>query len=107
MIMAKPRKTSDRGRKTQGSKRKEHADGSTMRPETPFLEGREPLPEELTGRASGTDENLVGLFDNESAEHMTDGFQGGSQDIPEREARRMDADGITPTKSNEPEGTRD
>ncbi len=57
-----------------------HADGSTRRPETPELEGRVPLPEELTGRASGTDDDLVALFDNASGDHLTDGFRGGSDD---------------------------
>ncbi len=59
-----------------------HAPGTTNRPETPALEGREPLPAELTGRASGTDDDLVALFDNSSGEHLTDGFRGGSQDVP-------------------------
>jgi hypothetical protein len=58
----------------------EHADGGTTRPETPELEGREPLPEEVTGKASGTDEDLTSLFDDEDGEHMTDGFRGGSED---------------------------
>jgi ribosome-associated translation inhibitor RaiA len=57
-----------------------HADGSTRRPESPTLEGRVPLPEEITGRASGTDESLVELFDNESDAHLADGFRGGSDD---------------------------
>lgn len=59
-----------------------HADGTTARPETPALEGREPLPAELTGRASGTDDDLVSLFGDGSDEHLTDGFRGGSQDVP-------------------------
>ena len=58
----------------------EHADGGTNRPETPGLEGREPLPEEVTGKASGTDEDLASLFDDDKGEHMTDGFRGGSED---------------------------
>jgi hypothetical protein len=57
-----------------------HADGGTRRPETPALEGRTPLPEELTGRASGTDDDLVALFDNASGDHLADGFRGGSED---------------------------
>jgi hypothetical protein len=59
-----------------------HADGGTHRPEDPALEGRVPLPEELTGRASGTDEDLVALFDNRSDTHLADGFRGGSDDEP-------------------------
>jgi hypothetical protein len=57
-----------------------HADGSTRRAETPELEGRTPLPEELTGRASGTDEDLVALMGNTSGDHLADGFRGGSED---------------------------
>ena len=57
-----------------------HADGGTRRKETPELEGRTPLPEELTGRASGTDDDLVALFDNASRDHLADGFRGGSDD---------------------------
>lgn len=57
-----------------------HSDGGTNRPETPELEGRVPLPEELTGKASGTDEDLVSLFGDKEAEHLEDGFRGGSED---------------------------
>jgi hypothetical protein len=57
-----------------------HTLAETDRPDTPALEGGPPLPEELTGRASGTGEDLTALFDNESKEHMTDGFRGGSDD---------------------------
>ncbi len=57
-----------------------HADGDTSRPETPDLEGRTPLPEELTGRASGTDDDLVSLFDDDDGGHIADGFRGGSDD---------------------------
>lgn len=57
-----------------------HADGSTRHPEYPSLEGRTPLPEEITGRASATNEDLVELFVNESDAHLEDGFRGGSED---------------------------
>lgn len=57
-----------------------HRDGGTNRPETPELEGRLPLPEELTGKASGTDDDLTSLFADDDREHMTDGFRGGSED---------------------------
>jgi hypothetical protein len=57
-----------------------HADGTTRRPATPALEGRTPLPEELTGRASGTSEDLVALMGNASADHLADGFRGGTDD---------------------------
>ena len=60
----------------------EHADGGTNRPETPELEGRMPLPEEVTGRASGTDDDLVVLFDEKNSEQLADGFRGGSEDEP-------------------------
>lgn len=39
-----------------------------------------PLPDELTGRAGKTADDLETLFDNESEEHLTDGFKGGSGD---------------------------
>ena len=63
--------------------RESHADGDTARPETPELEGQTPLPEELTGKASGTDDDLVSLFDDPETEHLTDGFRGGSDDEDE------------------------
>lgn len=50
----------------------------TARPSTPELEGVEPAPEELTGRASKTTEDLTTLFANDSADHIEDGFKGGS-----------------------------
>ncbi len=48
----------------------------------PELEGA-PMSEELTGRASKTDEDLKSLFANESEDHIEDGFKGGSGDEPE------------------------
>ena len=60
-----------------------HSDGGTNRPETPELEGRMPLPEELTGKASGTDDDLVSLFSDDEGEHFSDGFRGGSEDESE------------------------
>ncbi len=57
-----------------------HEASTTDRPETPELEGIVLLPEELTGRASRTDESLTSLFDNRSAGHLKDGFHGGSGD---------------------------
>lgn len=39
-----------------------------------------PVTEELTGRASKTEDDLEALFENESEEHLTDGFRGGSGD---------------------------
>ena len=70
--MKKPRKASPAS----------HANGGTTRPETPELEGRVPLPEEITGKASGTDEGLVSLFGEQAGEHLADGFRGGSEDEP-------------------------
>ncbi|MES2306770.1 MAG: hypothetical protein V4558_14805 [Gemmatimonadota bacterium] len=71
---------------------KDHRDApaTTRREETPALEGREPLPEELTGRASGTDEDLATLFENESANHLRDGFRGGSDDDSETDVIKVD-----------------
>ncbi len=69
-------------RVAQSTKRTEHSSGGTNRPETPELEGRTPLPEEVTGRASGTDDDLVVLFDEKNSEQLADGFRGGSEDEP-------------------------
>lgn len=66
--------------KTRKHKSNTHSDGDTTRPETPELEGRMPLPEELTGKASATDEDLVALFEDNESEHLADGFRGGSDD---------------------------
>ncbi|MDZ4864341.1 MAG: hypothetical protein SGJ01_12950 [Gemmatimonadota bacterium] len=60
-----------------------HPAAETDRPDIPALEGGEPLPEELTGRASGTSEDLTALFDNTSAKHLSDGFHGRSADDPD------------------------
>ncbi len=54
----------------------------TKRPDAPALEGGIPLPEELTGRASSTNEEVTTLFARDTAEHFTDGFRGGSGDDP-------------------------
>jgi len=69
-------------KKRLDAKPSRHADGATSRAETPELEGRIPLPEEITGRASGTGEDLIALFDDQSAAHVADGFRGGSGDVP-------------------------
>ncbi len=53
---------------------------ATSRPASPTLQGDDPVPEELTGRASRTDEDLTALFGNSSAQHLADGFRGGSED---------------------------
>jgi hypothetical protein len=70
--MKKPRKASPAS----------HANGGTTRRETPELEGRVPLPEEITGKASATDEELTSLFGEQGGDHMADGFRGGSEDDP-------------------------
>jgi hypothetical protein len=66
--------------KSRNNKPQSHSDGETTRPETPELEGRMPLPEEVTGKASATDEDLVTLFDDAGGGHIADGFRGGSED---------------------------
>ncbi|MEO5798090.1 MAG: hypothetical protein ABIZ70_09875 [Gemmatimonadales bacterium] len=73
---------------------------TTRREETPALEGREPLPEELTGRASGTTEDLATLFENESASHLKDGFRGGSDDDRETDALKADSEEIQQSGDN-------
>ena len=50
------------------------------RPEVPTDLEERPAPEELTGRASKTEEDLSSLFDNASGDHLSDGFKGGSGD---------------------------
>jgi hypothetical protein len=65
------------------SRAKPEGDALTNLPETPALDGGVPLPDELTGRASKTSDDLGSLFDNESSEHIQDGFRGGSGDDPE------------------------
>lgn len=71
--------------KTRKKTSSSHSDGDTTRPETPELEGRMPLPEEVTGKASATDEDLVSLFEEDDSGHIADGFRGGSDDesLPE------------------------
>jgi hypothetical protein len=70
-----------------------HVVAQTNRLDRPELEGEDPLPEELTGRASGTAEDLAALFDNDTPQHLADGFRGGSADDPA---------GSTPAKGAEP-----
>jgi hypothetical protein len=48
------------------------------------------LPEEVTGRASRGGEDLVSLFANGQADHMTDGFRGGNGDDPETDIETAD-----------------
>jgi hypothetical protein len=75
------------GRKPQG-----HLE-ETSRPDAPQLEGATSLPEELTGRASGTGEDLVELFENDAADHFADGFRGGSNSDPGSDiAKDVDTD---------------
>jgi hypothetical protein len=76
-----------------------HSGEETDRPASPALEGGPPLPEELTGRASGTSEDLTALFDNQSSTHLADGFRGGSaDDAPQQD----EEDGAGGTGSDSP-----
>ena len=50
------------------------------RPELPVDLEETPAPEELTGRAAKTEEDLSALFENKGDDHLTDGFKGGSGD---------------------------
>lgn len=45
-----------------------------------FALREESAPEELTGRATGTDDDLSALFRNDTQDHFADGFSGGSDD---------------------------
>jgi hypothetical protein len=87
-------------KKPRNRKPASHADGGTTRPETPELEGRTPLPEELTGKASGTDADLISLFDGERGEHIADGFRSGSGDdaanASDASGARLKSTGRTP-----------
>ena len=88
--MSKHPKTRNRNRVRKGG-------AGTSRPDTRELEGGTPLPEELTGRASGTADDLRALFAGDTAEHFADGFRGGSDgdsatDIPRDDSRRPDAE---------------
>ena len=58
-------------------KAQEGPDGSSV--PIAEIEGT-PLPDELTGRASKTNDDLTSLFDNDSEEHIADGFKGGSDE---------------------------
>ena len=58
------------------------SEGGTSQPQSPTLE-ETPLPEELTGRASKTSEDLTALFENDTPEHLVDGFRGASGDDPD------------------------
>lgn len=65
-------------------------DASTSRQEYPALEGREPLPEEITGRASATSDDLVALIASTDEAHLADGFRGGSEDEVHKEVPPVD-----------------
>lgn len=71
------------------SNRSEDA-GIPRTPEDPDSRGDQPQPRELTGRASGTGEDLLSLFANGSDEHLCDGFRSGSGDDPESDVERTD-----------------
>ncbi len=60
--------------------RRHDSTAMTTRPDAPQLEGGIPLDEELTGRASSTSEPVTALFAEDTAEHLADGFRGGSGD---------------------------
>ena len=88
--MSKHPKTRNRDRTRRGG-------AGITRPDAPELEGVTPLPEELTGRASGTAEELGTLFGSDAADHFADGFRGGSNDdpgsnIPRDDSTRPDAE---------------
>lgn len=64
--------------------------GATGGPGDPVNKGDRPLPQELTGRAAGTGEDLLSLFANSSDEHLTDGFRAGNGDDPDTDVERTD-----------------
>jgi hypothetical protein len=65
------------------TKKDEQADGvsnSDQKPSRQLSIVPEPAADELTGRATGTDDDLAALFASESGNHLADGFSGGSDD---------------------------
>jgi hypothetical protein len=68
----------------------QHERATTTQPFPSVLEGGQPAPDELTGRASTTSESLTELFRNGTAEHLADGFRGGSGDDPDSDVARDD-----------------
>ena len=64
-------------------------DGSARSPEDPDSRGDE-SQRELTGRASGTGEDLASLFANGSDEHLRDGFRSGNGDDPQSDVDPTD-----------------
>ncbi len=70
-------------RRWQMAKKDQQADGvandDVKAPPTVTLH-EESAPKELTGRASATDDDLTALVRNDSQDHFTDGFSGGSGD---------------------------
>lgn len=52
--------------------------------------GDEARKTELTGRATGTGEDLTSLFANGSDEHLRDGFRSGNGDDPDSDVERGD-----------------
>ncbi len=65
-------------------------DGLPRTPEDPDSRGDESQTRELTGRASGTGEDLSSLFANGSDEHLRDGFRSGNGDDPESDVDPTD-----------------
>jgi len=75
----------------------------TSRPDTPELEAGTPLPEEITGRATGTDEDVAALFASTDAAHLADGFRGGSDDDAGSDlSKDQDADSDDPEEHLQP-----
>lgn len=71
----------------------QHESATTAYPAVRALEGGPPIAEELTGRASTTSESLTELFQSRTAEHLADGFRGGSGDDPDTDIVRDDDQG--------------
>ena len=65
-------------------------DGLPRTPEDPDSRGDESQTRELTGRASGTGEDLASLFANGSDEHLRDGFRSANGDDPDSDVDPTD-----------------
>ena len=75
--------------KTRNRTRPHIGGAGTSRPDTPELEGGTPLPEELTGRASGSEEDLRALFAGDTAEHFAMASGAEATTIRRRTSRGM------------------
>ena len=85
-----PRQDDARHVAEQAVSNRDEKSGIPRTPEDPDARGDEGQIRELTGRATGTGEDLTSLFANGSDEHLRDGFRSGNGDDPESDVERAD-----------------